>query len=164
MCEPQGHPPPGYDPIAQSNILNPGSRIDDFGILNDTRVLYLPQDCIWQFGTQAIAGIQKYLNYIFGDRWVGEAPKYFNGTMQMRQLYQGGNMTLDSVNQLMVNMTRSMNTVIRTYGNHNFSRIPDAGPARGTMLSTETCVLVRWSWLAFPAVIIVLSGIFFCLR
>jgi hypothetical protein len=160
MCEPQEHPAPGYDPIAQSNILNPGSRIGDFGLVNNTRVLYLPQDCVWQFGTHAIAGIHKYLNYIFGDRWVGEAPGYFDGTMQMRQLYQGGNMTLDSVNQLMANMTRSMSTVIRTYGNHNFSGIPDAGPARGTMLSNETCVHVRWSWLAFPAVIIVLSGIF----
>jgi hypothetical protein len=163
MCQPQKDPAPGYDPVARGNILTPRDPIVEFSTMNDTQIWYLPLDCVWQFRSEFIHGIHSYLDYIFGNRWLGEAPKYFNGTMHMRQLYQGANITLNTVNELMSNMTRSMNTVIRSYGSSNFTGTSDAGPARGTMWYTATCVHVRWSWLAFPAAMIGLPAIFLVL-
>lgn len=70
---------------------------------------------------------------------------------------------MDTVDEVFGNMARSMTKVIRTYGVTNYTRVPDAGPARGTVWFTSTCVHVRWSWIAFPAVTIGMSGIFLVL-
>ncbi|CAN9154103.1 unnamed protein product [Alternaria alternata] len=70
---------------------------------------------------------------------------------------------MNTVDEVFGNMARSMTNAIRTYGVTNYSGVPDAGPARGTMWFTSTCVHVRWSWIAFPAAMIGMYDIFLVL-
>jgi hypothetical protein len=67
-------------------------------------------------------------------------------------------MNLDTVNEFMHNMTRSMTAIIRTNGPGNFTQ-----SAKGTMWYTTTCIRVRWKWISYPAIMIGLSAIFLIL-
>jgi hypothetical protein len=170
MCEPRESPAPGYEPIAQGNIVTTAGQIVttagqivEFGAVNDTRVWYVPQDCVWQYQLESLIGFHAYLSQIFDGQWLGSTIKYFKGSIHLRQLYQDGNITMDTVDEVFGNIARSMTNVIRTYGVTNYTGVPDAGPARGTMWFTSTCVHAQWSWIAFPAVMIGMAGIFLVL-
>jgi hypothetical protein len=71
-------------------------------------------------------------------------------------------MTFDSVNKQMENLATSMTTIVRTAGGDGtVPYIPDN--ANGTVWTTTTCMYIRWSWISFPAVMIVLTGVFLVL-
>jgi hypothetical protein len=161
-CERQEKAAPGYEAVAQANIdAAPefsGSYPDE-----DSRVWYLPSDCVWQMRQETIYSMHTYLDQLFGNKGLADAIKITNGTMHLRQLYQEGNMTLETVDELMTNLTTSMTTIVRNFGSDNSSGIPDAGPATGTMWYTTTCIRIRWAWVAFPAALIGCSAIFLVL-
>jgi hypothetical protein len=71
----------------------------------------------------------------------------------------GEYMNLDTINEYMHNMSRSMTAIIRTTNGVQNS----THPAEGTMWYTTTCIRVRWKWISYPAVMIGLSAIFLIL-
>ncbi|KAF9690731.1 hypothetical protein EKO04_011283 [Ascochyta lentis] len=122
---------------------------------------YYPQDCVWTVHSFTTISIQNAFKEIFDDKMVNQARRGgLVGPVHLRQLWNGGNMTLESVNELMSNLTTSMMAVIRTH-----TQEQDKGPTwiKGDMWINTTCMYIRWPWITFPAVMIGLTGVFLVL-
>ena len=82
----------------------------------------------------------------------------FNGPSVLQQLYQQGNASIASVSLAMENVAQSVSAYIRQNGAVNVS-----APAVGVVYQQNTCVRIKWGWLAFPAMLIVLTVLFLAL-
>jgi hypothetical protein len=81
----------------------------------------------------------------------------FGGPTIAQTFYDAGNINFGSVQTIFENMAQSMTAHIPpTSGNVSYS-----APALGHVINQETCVQVRWAWLAYPAAIVLLLVIFF---
>ena len=60
--------------------------------------------------------------------------------------------SFDQVQSLMQNITDSMTAYMRSHGNTNLS-----SPALGSTYHDTTCVHVRWAWLAYDGIFVVLT-------
>ncbi|KAF2999342.1 hypothetical protein E8E13_005620 [Curvularia kusanoi] len=121
---------------------------------------YYPKDCIWSFRHASMKSIAETLSGIFDDQKVtlvyrGAA----SGSAHLQVLWNGGNMTANSVDVLMGQLATSMTTVVRTS-----SGVEPLGStennAKGVVWVNQTCVNVHWRWIAFPAAMIGLTGLF----
>ena len=83
-----------------------------------------------------------------------EYPNCWNA--ELLQVYDFGNVTLESLNSTFQNISESITTYMRDTGNANHSE-----PARGNVLHGQTCLEVRWGWLALPATLVVVTLLFF---
>jgi hypothetical protein len=163
-CDRQRNEAPGYiridqvddDGAAERKV--PTNPVGDFP--KETDVWYYPDDCVWSFGDQSTQGIEAYFREIFnqptmvwGNRLGGNS-----GSIYLRRIYQGGNMTLATVDDVFRDITDAMSVVVRTNGYENSSE-----PLRGTMWYRTTCMQVQWEWISFPAALIGLSVVFLVL-
>jgi hypothetical protein len=128
----------------------------------DYKMLYYPADCVWAMYAPSTQTIYNHLNLTFQAQQFQASPVYadaFGGSVALRRMYRDDQyMNLDTINEFMHNMTRSMTAIIRTNGPGNFTH-----PAKGTMWYTTTCIRVRWKWISYPAIMIGLSAIFLIL-
>jgi hypothetical protein len=117
---------------------------------------YFPNDCIWSMTQASADGMKRTFNDIFVDQKLSMG-RYggLEGPIHLRRIFHDGNMTLDTVNELMEGLTATMTTVIRTNGEEGPS-----GNARGQVWINTTCVYIRWRWITFPTVMIALTGVF----
>lgn len=75
---------------------------------------------------------------------------------ELLQVYDYGSVSLESLNSTFQNISQSITTYMRERGNANHSE-----PVRGIVLHGQTCLEVRWGWLALPAALVVLTLLFF---
>lgn len=112
-------------------------------------------------------------NLFVGDLWADYLDDFFNGTIEgepigfgaidvikgpqsLQTIYNYGNVTFDRVNEIFQNISNSMTSFIRQSNNLNWSN-----PAEGVTMRDQVCLSVRWPWLALPAVLVLLTVIFF---
>ena len=79
-----------------------------------------------------------------------------NGPQVLQNIFDFGNVSFDRVDSIFQNVSDSITNYIRENGNVNHS-----APVIGLVLHDQTCVQVRWWWLAFPVVLVVLTIVFF---
>ena len=79
----------------------------------------------------------------------------------LRQLYLDGNMTFDTVNERIGALATSMTAVIRSHGGDGSQTFPQS--TKGDVWVKTTCIIIRWPWITFPAVMVGLSGVFLLL-
>ena len=112
-------------------------------------------------------------NFFVGDLWAEYLDEFFQGTVEgealidsidvikgpqnLQTIYNYGSVSFDRVNETFQNISDSMTKFIRQNSFYNLSN-----PAEGVVLHDQTCLSVRWPWLAFPAVIVLLTVMFFC--
>lgn len=80
-----------------------------------------------------------------------QAQKYsygFNGTQQLLNLYNSGNVSMDAVDATFSNLAQAMSLWIRGNGMANYSR-----RAEGEVLHYAVCLQVSWRWVALPALL-----------
>jgi hypothetical protein len=70
--------------------------------------------------------------------------------------YNSGKATFQSVDGIFANMSRSMTTYVRGHGDNGF-----ATPAFGDVVTTLTCLRVRWGLVAYPATLAAVTIAFF---
>jgi hypothetical protein len=124
---------------------------------------YFPMDCVWLLNRLSYLAMSQTLTTLFDQQDLQMGVRNgVEGPIQLRVLFEGANTTLDSINKRMNSLATSMTSVIRTNGD-SWSTIEDAKSipylANGEMWVTTTCVYIRWPWIAFPAVMVGLSGI-----
>jgi hypothetical protein len=128
----------------------------------DYNRMWYPEDCVWALYHPSAYDIHNHLNLTFQAQQLQANPvsvDAFAGPVALRRMYRNDQyMNLDTVNEFLHNLTRSMTAIIRTNGAENFTH-----PAEGTMWYTTTCVRVRWKWISYPAIMIGLSAIFLVL-
>jgi hypothetical protein len=128
-----------YFAVAQGDLDRPPSDWH----APDSKMLYYPADCVWAIYRSSTQTIWNHINFTFQAQQLQTDPVYseaFGGPVALRRMYRDNQyMNLDTTNEFMQNMTRSMTAVIRTNGAQNFIH-----PAEGTMWYTTTCIRVRW--------------------
>lgn len=111
-------------------------------------------------------------NIFVGDLWGEYLNDYFQGTVEgealldslevikgpqnLQTIYNYGNVSFDRVNETFQNISNSITKFIRQNSLSKWSN-----PAEGVVMHDQTCLSVRWPWLAFPAVLVLLTVIFF---
>ncbi|KAH6344004.1 hypothetical protein HBI37_088780 [Parastagonospora nodorum] len=111
---------------------------------------YYPEDCIW---TRDILDGQNVTMTFKGG---------LGGSTHLRVLFEEGNVTYDSIDERFRGLATSISAVMRTNGGSAYTRSL-MEIARGTVWVNITCVSIRWPWIAFPAVMIGLTGLFLIL-
>lgn len=149
----------GYTKVAQGNVdAAPayGTNLTE----DASTVWYYPSDCVYSLAKFSIDGIEAYISEIFDDQKLIWASRRGGnqGSIYLRQFFQGGNMTLASVDKIFGNMATTMSVTIRTNGAEGTD-----GYAKGVMWYNTTCMHVKWAWISFPAALIGLSVVFLAL-
>lgn len=82
----------------------------------------------------------------------------FQGTQQLLQLYDSGNVSMDAINSTFVNLAQALTLWTRQNGAPNYSR-----RAEGAVLHYAVCVQVYWAWISLPAALAGLALVLFVL-
>ena len=119
----------------------------------------LGSDCGYWVEKTFIDGIwQTYLNDFFRGSVTGtprtyDVVQYLEGSEVLKTMYNYGNISFDRVDSIFRNVSDSMTRYIRGAG---------FNPAvEGVALRDQTCLSVRWGWIAFPTALMLFTLIFF---
>ncbi|KAF1848787.1 uncharacterized protein K460DRAFT_275609 [Cucurbitaria berberidis CBS 394.84] len=158
VCNRQDTPGSSLGQVASANVDDSPMSPDLADV--EKKLWYYPEDCIWSFGLAAASGTGEYLKGIFNKQQLywNQAGAGNSGSIHLRKLFLESNMTMDTTNEFMGNLTTAMTAVVRAYGLNG-----SAEHVNGTMWYTTTCMQIRWPWIAFPAIMIGLSAIFLVL-
>jgi hypothetical protein len=160
-CTRRDTPSPGFEMVAEANIDSAPDPKLGYPADVEKRAWYYPTDCVWRFGQGAAMGTRFYMQQIFDEQLLAyyqSAQVGVSGSIHLRKLFRERNMTLDTVNADMGNLTRSMSAIIRTFGVEG-----EAAYANGTQWYSTTCLGINWPWLSFDGAMILLSAIFLVL-
>ena len=138
-----------FDPSLISNSSPPSS--------------ILQHGCLYALYPQDIDGSwSRYLGTYFNGTLTehlgiaDDQPTYYDGPQSLQQIYNHGAVTFESLNSTFRNLSESLTTYLRQSCNTNHSN-----PAVGSVMHDETCLQVRWAWLAFPAALVLATVLFF---
>ena len=125
--------------------------------LNASARLVVPPHCIYEVYQVVLPSISDYLRSYFSGAIIPDGEQ-FTGPAQLEAIYNSSYLNFASVNSTFHSVADAMTVHIRQSGvsKYNANR-----PALGVVLQNETCVHVRWPWLAFPAALAVLTLLFF---
>ena len=131
--------------------------------LNGSDTLWYDSSCTYDFSYGPTTGLSaSFTNIFFGsistphsvtiprglsDQTIGDAWMLF--------LYADGQANLTSAAAYMEGLAISMTAAIREGGDPS-----NSAPARGTAFGSQTCVGVKWAWLALPVVLLFLTLVF----
>lgn len=134
---------------------------------------YYPKDCLWTMSQPAAWGLRRHFDTMFHEQILkSNGLSLIEGNAYLRALWRQdpegrenmtgppikGQTSIASIDESFRNMTRAMTAFIRTHGAEG-----EEGWARGYMWANTTCAYVRWEWIAFPVVMIALTGLFLLL-
>ncbi|KAH6613087.1 hypothetical protein C7974DRAFT_322140 [Boeremia exigua] len=124
---------------------------------------YYPRNCIWSLHRFSAASIAETLGEVFNLQEATNSRKGgVMGAAHLRVLFQGGNITHNTIDAQIKNLATAMTTVVRTAGGDGtLTYTPDY--AQGLVWTNTTCVSIRWPWITFPAILISLTGLFLAL-
>jgi hypothetical protein len=121
----------------------------------------VPAECVY-INDQEFTnpGINSYLStYFNGSVGIVDRANYwyeYAGQPQILTIYNNGNLRFKDLNDTFANISSAITHYIRNNGYQNYST-----PAYGTVLLQQACVSVRWAWLAYPAMLVVLTLVLF---
>lgn len=121
------------------------------GLLENNQTAFLPPDCVFEYDP---LGVSEYLaGFLKGNMNIpmagGGDPDW------VAQLFEGDNTSFARVEAIWAALAESLTINIRLNSESNFS-----SPAVGTAYRTETCIIVQWPWLAYPAALLLLTLVF----
>ena len=117
----------------------------------------IPPHCIYNIFGLSDSSSQDYLSTYF-DGAITPLEDAYTGTPQLEQIFNSSYVNFDSISTTFANIAEAMTVHVRQSGvdMSNFS----AG-APELVLQEQTCVQVRWPWLAFPAALVVMTAVSF---
>ncbi|KAK3365382.1 hypothetical protein B0H63DRAFT_530094, partial [Podospora didyma] len=118
-------------------------------------------ECIYQVNDAELFFMEQYLDDIFSNHLL-QFDDIIRGPFVHLAFYESGNVSLASIDARMKRMTHAMTIAQRvlnlpgdvnnTTGRHRVT---------GKTFRTDTCVIVRWPWLAFPTILAFATLVFF---
>ena len=121
---------------------------------------YANEHCFYQYPSDSTTSLNYWLEGFFltgavipggYDSW-GE----IQGPMQLQALYNDSYITMDGITSTWKYISDALTNHIRQNGVANYS-----APVLGQTHKEQTCAKVRWAFLAYPAVLVVLTLVFF---
>ncbi|KAI3323684.1 hypothetical protein HD806DRAFT_543911 [Xylariaceae sp. AK1471] len=91
-------------------------------------------------------------------------PHASSGPTTLLEIFNNGTVSFDSYKAVFDRMANALGVFSRQHPNNNATILNSIGYAKqifGDVYIIETCVEVRWQWLAFPAVLCLLTVLFF---
>ena len=80
----------------------------------------------------------------------------YDGPQNLQVIYNFGNVTFENIEQTFANISNSVTNYLRQNGNVNHSE-----PALGQVNQNRTCIDVRWAWLSFSVIQVMITLLFF---
>lgn len=120
-----------------------------------------PQDCVYWLPYNTATSLSEAIASLMGNESLSydSIIRRAKGNPWSVSLWNNGTPTLDSVQATMDGMTRSVTARLRQGDGVSVNM----GPANGTVWEIQTCVGVRWEWLALPAGLLLLTVVFLVL-
>lgn len=134
---------PTYEPSFFANNMENGTT------------LWYPFDCTWMLGGGNGRAISWFLHGLFNYNNVTLAVVTPLGDLWLQNLYMKGTANMSTVNDYMKRLASSMTATIRSHGDP--APAPYTNYASGAVLENQTCIHVRWAWLALPASLVLCS-------
>lgn len=127
----------------------------------------LVHGCIYAFDNLFIYDLwDSYMSDVFADTVRGDSGNNgtrstgivtrLNGSEALKTIYNYGNVSFDRVNQVFENVSDSMTDFFRLQTLPKYN-----DPAQGLVFQNQTCLGVRWPWLAFPTALVLMTLTFF---
>ncbi|ETS86317.1 hypothetical protein PFICI_00145 [Pestalotiopsis fici W106-1] len=136
------------------NVTVPGPPLINTSLPLDI----IPANCLYQMTYAAGSSILDYINEYFAGAIVPSSNDVgVFGSPQLRVVFNDTYANFDSVNAIFDRVAEALTVRVRTYNN---SDSPDFRPASGKVFVEQTCVSVRWPFLVFPIVVVVLTTVF----
>ncbi|KAI0186480.1 hypothetical protein EV127DRAFT_514366 [Xylaria flabelliformis] len=144
---------PGLIEVALANI----DAAPQYGESNETT--WYPEDCVWSFSLGAEGAIFEALYAELDDLSATSRDNPLDGvSIAAQNMWRNGTMDLAHINDYMQKLVDVMTATMRNNGFQGRD-----GYARGQVHVDDTCITVRWAWLAYPATLVGLTIIFLSL-
>lgn len=124
----------------------------------------LIRDCLYAADLTFMNSLEGYIETLFTGTVTGpivgpeEPLGQFSGPQIIQSIFNFGDITFDRMTESMANVTESLTNYMRQNGGANFST-----PAAGLTAQNKTCIAVHWAFLSFPAVLTLMTLVFFAL-
>jgi hypothetical protein len=123
--------------------------------------LWYSNDCVWHVDFTSQSALVPALSGMFYNKRVGgnygSYAQNLDGDLWIKMIYHNGTANLTTMEAYAGQLARSLTVKTRILSSQ---RDQDLGFARGIVVKTETCIEVKWGWIAFP-VVLVLSTLAF---
>ena len=156
--------------LAYNHSLSPYTGISTQAQTNDAKPFsdIVPPQCRYQISTYVPYAVEYWLGLLLTGNITSSLSSY-KGPAALQVIYNNSDTSFLIVNQIFHNITMGITSNMRQSGNYSYADTPKNvtdiifGPnqaAVGVVQESSTCVEVRWSWLAFPAAMILLTIVF----
>lgn len=138
---------------------------------SSSRVSGAPPQCLYEIGMLSINAIQYYVGNILEGNITADLSSY-KGPAALQILFNNTYASFAQVDSVFKNISMGVTSNMRQIGNWTGYKVPENvsniigapnQPALGLIMVTQSCVAVRWGWLAFPAGMILLATLFLVL-
>lgn len=138
-----------------SNLAVPGPLLNTTDLPLDV----VPAKCIYRMRYWGYSSISSYLTqYLHGTLNPGPNGHSIDGPSQLRALYNDTYASFGSINGTFNSIAEGITLRMRQYQSPSSLQVADA--VKGVVIEHDTCVRVRWAYLAFPIAIVLLTVFF----
>lgn len=122
------------------------------------------QDCVWTIDGDTEAAFRKHFDRIFSNQTLklelnANYPRDSYGEAWIKSLYRKGRADLTTVNEFTSQIAASISAQARMSPRRDWKSAFVYGRAN----RTETCIHVRWGWIAYPAGLLMSTVVFLIL-
>ncbi|KAF6810807.1 hypothetical protein CPLU01_15228 [Colletotrichum plurivorum] len=133
-----------------------------------------PVECVFAVEMTPYYGISVVLHELLSQNLtatmlIGEVPP-LSGPVWLQTMYHEGNATLASMDTAWAGLAASISATMRnrpwyvdSWEEKYKYAVSERRVVVGTALTTETCVIVHWGWIAYPGALLVLQLVFLAL-
>jgi hypothetical protein len=133
--------------------------MSNYGSCQDAETLWYPPDCVWTLPGQQIAkAVSNNLKEKIGNHTLLDYKRdvAYEGEPYMQRLYRGGGTHMENVMEFMEGISDALTERIRTKGPDS----PELQTVPGKTFRTDTCISVRFEWLAYLGGLLFLEILF----
>ncbi|KAI0435838.1 hypothetical protein F4803DRAFT_276716 [Xylaria telfairii] len=152
-CVPSDKDGTGLTKVAQANVDAAPSDIIGNGVANATA--WYPEDCVWSFGQGSRYAILTTLMSELDGLDMQLTGGVTVGPIAAKNMWKNGTIDLGHISDYMQKLADVMTATMRNNGRGGRDDY-----ARGQVLVNETCIKVRWAWLAYPTALVGLTILF----
>ena len=116
----------------------------------------IPLECIYDINAFTTISISGWLSSYFQGSIIEGDDYGWGGPPVLQGLFSNADVDFPDINSTFSSIAEAMTTYIRRNGSSGFS-----APALGVVQQAETCVQIRWWWLAYPAALVLFTILFF---
>ena len=142
--------------------------------LSQEQLSLIPRQCIYQIDYYMLSSLLEFLeSYLTVQVGIGDNGYLSSGNLQALAILNDTYISIDSVTKTFNGVADALSIRAREW-NFNGSRSSDGSaigsadgvgvynvPAKGTIQVTETCIVIRWPWIVYPATMVLLTVLFF---